>query len=391
MTRFVNHHDNLIGQADNFLEILEKTSHLAALNKPVLIIGERGTGKELIAARLHYLSQRWDQQYLKLNCAALNENLLETELFGYDSGAFTGATKRHEGRFERAHKGTLFLDEIANTSSLIQEKLLRIVEYGEFERVGGSKTLTTDVRLIAATNEDLPALARSGKFRADLLDRLAFDVITLPPLRARPDDIMILAESFAINMTRELEYELFSGFTQKAKHMMMEYNWPGNIRELKNVIERSVYRSNNPHLPINELIIDPFDSPYRPSQVVTSTLPVTTAISNTAPNNNPTANDMTDHDITDHDSLIDNNEISTLSSTMLKDNRPTIVNSTAADFPLSLKAMSQQYEIKLINAALTANHFNQKKTAKALQLTYHQLRGYLKKYNLLDGNITHDA
>ncbi len=180
MARF-SKQDNLLGQSNSFLEVLEQISQIAQLNKPVLIIGERGTGKELVAARLHYLSKRWEQSYLKLNCAALNENLLETELFGYDPGAFTGASKRHEGRFERADNGTLFLDEIANTSGLIQEKLLRVVEYGEFERVGGSRTITTDVRLVAATNEDLPLLASSGQFRADLLDRLAFDVITLPP------------------------------------------------------------------------------------------------------------------------------------------------------------------------------------------------------------------
>jgi psp operon transcriptional activator len=215
MARF-HQQDNLIGQSNNFLEVLEQISQIAPLSKPVLIIGERGTGKELVAARLHYLSKRWEQSYLKLNCAALNENLLETELFGYDSGAFTGANKRHEGRFERANNGTLFLDEIANTTGLIQEKLLRVVEYGEFERVGGSRTIKTDVRLVAATNEDLPTLAEKGEFRADLLDRLAFDVITLPPLRERLEDIMVLAEHFAINMARELEFELFSGFTEKA-------------------------------------------------------------------------------------------------------------------------------------------------------------------------------
>ncbi|MBT4883451.1 MAG: sigma 54-interacting transcriptional regulator, partial [Glaciecola sp.] len=212
MNRF-RKQDNLIGQANVFLEVLEQVSQIAPLNKPVLVIGERGTGKELIAARLHYLSTRWDQHYQKLNCAALNESLLESELFGYEAGAFTGASKRREGRFEIAHNGTLFLDELANTSAMIQEKLLRVVEYGEFERVGGSKTVKVDVRLVAATNEDLPTLAANGEFRADLLDRLAFDVITIPPLRERPEDIMILAEQFAINMARELDMELFSGFS----------------------------------------------------------------------------------------------------------------------------------------------------------------------------------
>lgn len=357
MSRF-NQQDNLIGQSNNFLEVLEQISQVAPLSKPVLIIGERGTGKELVAARLHYLSKRWDQTYLKLNCAALNENLLETELFGYDSGAFTGATKRHEGRFERADNGTLFLDEIANTSGLIQEKLLRVVEYGEFERVGGSKTIKTNARLIAATNEDLPSMADAGEFRADLLDRLAFDVITLPPLRERREDIIVLAENFAINMARELEFELFSGFTEKAKKAMMDYDWPGNIRELKNVVERSVYRCNNPHLPVHDLVVDPFESPYRPTKRVKTQDRVLTAPEK--------AEALTETPIT-----------SEIKNTDLKQ---------SFTFPLSLKSLSQNYEVDLIKSALESCQYNQKKTADALELTYHQLRGYLKKYNLLESS-----
>ncbi|MEW6981766.1 phage shock protein operon transcriptional activator [Colwelliaceae bacterium 6471] len=363
MSRF-SQQDNLIGQSNSFLEVLEQISQIAPLSKPVLIIGERGTGKELVAARLHYLSKRWEQNYLKLNCAALNENLLETELFGYDSGAFTGASKRHEGRFERADNGTLFLDEVANTSGLIQEKLLRVVEYGEFERVGGSRTIKTDVRLIAATNEDLPSLAESGEFRADLLDRLAFDVVTLPPLRERMEDILLLAETFAINMARELEYELFSGFTEKAKRSMLEYSWPGNIRELKNVVERSVYRCNNPHLPVHELIIDPFESPYRPqNRIKTHDRIAPATVTSQSPEKN------------------NDNEVQS-NTTPLKLVTPSL------QFPLSLKELSQNYEIDLLKSALSSCQFNQKKTAEALELTYHQLRGYLKKYNLLDGNMT---
>ena len=368
MARF-NQQDNLLGQSNSFLEVLEQISQIAALSKPVLIIGERGTGKELVAARLHFLSKRWEQNYLKLNCAALNENLLETELFGYDSGAFTGASKRHEGRFERADKGTLFLDEIANTSGLIQEKLLRVVEYGEFERVGGSRTINSDVRLIAATNEDLPTLAASGQFRADLLDRLAFDVITLPPLRERLDDIIMLAEHFAINMARELEFELFSGFTEKAKRSLLEYHWPGNIRELKNVVERSVYRCNNPHLPVHELIIDPFESPFRPNQRIKTH----DRVSEIATNSIPASENVDGDSIASTSLAMDNAKIT-----------PTVV---AQQFPQSLKALSQDYEIELIQSALAHCQFNQKKTAEALELTYHQLRGYLKKYNLLDGSI----
>jgi len=368
MARF-NQQDNLLGQSNSFLEVLEQISQIAPLSKPVLIIGERGTGKELVAARLHFLSKRWEQSYLKLNCAALNENLLETELFGYDSGAFTGANKRHEGRFERADKGTLFLDEIANTSGLIQEKLLRVVEYGEFERVGGSKTINSDVRLVAATNEDLPTLAASGQFRADLLDRLAFDVITLPPLRERLDDILMLAEHFAINMARELEFELFSGFTEKAKRSLLTYHWPGNIRELKNVVERSVYRCNNPHLPVHELIIDPFESPFRPSQRIQT--------------NDRVADLNTSNSLAGDQPLAD----ATTMTPAVTENIKSAPKISPQQFPQSLKTLSQDYEIELIQSALAHCQFNQKKTADALELTYHQLRGYLKKYNLLDGSI----
>jgi len=370
MARFAKQ-DNLLGQSNSFLEVLEQISQIAPLSKPVLIIGERGTGKELVAARLHYLSNRWEQSYLKLNCAALNENLLETELFGYDSGAFTGASKRHEGRFERADNGTLFLDEIANTSGLIQEKLLRVVEYGEFERVGGSRTITTDVRLVAATNEDLPSLAANGQFRADLLDRLAFDVITLPPLRERLDDIIMLAENFAINMARELEFELFSGFTEKAKRTMLDYSWPGNIRELKNVVERSVYRGNNPHLPVHELVIDPFESPFRPKQQIKTHDRVLVKQSDDTVNSSSEISKTLPQELTSEAEVTP---------------PPTLLAATTK-FPQSLKTLSQDYEIEIIKAALSHCQFNQKKTAQALALTYHQLRGYLKKYNLLDGSV----
>ncbi|WP_026375557.1 phage shock protein operon transcriptional activator [Aestuariibacter salexigens] len=357
MSRF-RQQDNLIGQSNSFLEVLEQISQIAPLNKPVLIIGERGTGKELVAARLHYLSKRWDQNYLKLNCAALNESLLESELFGYEAGAFTGASKRREGRFEVAHNGTLFLDELANTSGLIQEKLLRVIEYGEFERVGGSRSIKVDVRLVAATNEDLPTLADNGEFRADLLDRLAFDVITLPPLRERLDDILILAEHFAINMARELEMELFSGFTEKAKRTLLDYHWPGNIRELKNVVERAVYRCNNPHVPVHEIILDPFESAYRPTSRIKTHDRVTPTSSAPAPAPAPTEKEV----------------------------RSDSGFEQQFEFPVNLKQLSQDFEIDLIKQALADSQFNQKKTAEKLELTYHQLRGYLKKYNLLDGS-----
>lgn len=367
MSRF-RQQDNLLGQSNSFLEVLEQISQIAALNKPVLIIGERGTGKELVAARLHYLSKRWDQTYLKLNCAALNESLLESELFGYEAGAFTGAAKRREGRFETAHNGTLFLDELANTSGMIQEKLLRVIEYGEFERVGGSRSIKVDVRLVAATNEDLPSLAESGEFRADLLDRLAFDVITLPPLRERKDDILMLAENFAINMARELEMELFSGFTEKAKRILLEHYWPGNIRELKNVVERAVYRSNNPHLPVHQIVLDPFESAFRPKGRIKTRDRIAPKVA----------------EDTQEIKKAEGNSSSAESSA-----QKSVV--TDIEFPVDLKALSQDFEIDLINKALADSQFNQKKTADKLNLTYHQLRGYLKKYNLLDSADEEDG
>ena len=343
------HPDRLLGESPPFLEVLELVSQIAPLTKPVLIVGERGTGKELIAARLHYLSRRWDQEFVKMNCAAISESLLETELFGHEAGAFTGAQKQHQGRFERADKGTLFLDELATTSPLVQEKILRVIEYGEFERVGGSKTLKTDVRLIAATNEDLPSLARKGRFREDLLDRLAFDVITLPPLRARPEDIMILAEHFAVTMAMDLEREYFAGFTTSAKRVLQSYHWPGNIREIKNVVERSVYRSQDPDAPVDVISLDPFNSPFRlspPSEIV-----------------GRPQKDKADEEA---DTAI-----------------PAVP--LANDFPIDFRKSVQDYEIALIKSALASHQFNQKKTADALGVTYHQLRGYLKKYDLLEG------
>ncbi|MBU2969342.1 phage shock protein operon transcriptional activator [Pseudoalteromonas sp. C2R02] len=352
MSRF-RQQDNLLGQSNSFLEVLEHVSQVASLHKPVMIIGERGTGKELIAARLHYLSKRWDQSYVKLNCAALSENLLESELFGHESGAFTGASKRHEGRFERADGGSLFLDELANTSGLVQEKLLRVIEYGEFERVGGKSTVKVDTRLICATNEDLPTLAEKGEFRSDLLDRLAFDVITLPPLRERKDDILLLAENFAINMARDLEWELFSGFTRAAQETLLDYPWPGNIRELKNTVERSVYRSANAHIPVHNIILDPFKSPYRPvNRVKTQDRVVNIDSVTPEVSHKPAVN--------------------------------TVPDINTNNFPCDLKTLSNQFEIDLIKNALKNSQFNQKKTAEMLGLTYHQLRGYLKKYNLLE-------
>ena len=196
---------SILGEDPAFLEVEEQISRLAAIDRPCLVIGERGTGKELLATRLHYLSPRWDGPLVKVNCAALAESLLDTELFGHEAGAFTGAQRQHVGRFERADGGTLLLDEIASAfGPPVQEKVLRVIEYGEMERVGGRRTIRLDVRVLGAANVDLPSLARGGAFRADLLDRLAFEVVTIPPLRARPADVMALANAFALEITRAL-------------------------------------------------------------------------------------------------------------------------------------------------------------------------------------------
>ena len=257
----------LIGEARALLDTLAHVSAAAPLDRPLLVIGERGVGKELIAARVHFLSRRWDHTFLKLNCAALSDDLLESELFGHEPGAFTGAVNRHVGRFERADGGTLFLDEIAAASSRAQEKILRVIEYGEYERLGGSATLTCDVRVVSATNVDLPSLTAAGRFRADLLDRLAFDVVTVPPLRARKSDIPVLAAHFGQGIALELGAG-FRGFAPEALARLTAWDWPGNVRELKNAVERSVYRhfaAGSGVGPVADVCLDPFESPYRPA------------------------------------------------------------------------------------------------------------------------------
>lgn len=249
----------LIGQSPALLDALAHASSVATLDRPLLILGERGSGKELLAGRIHFLSRRWDGPFLKLNCAALSDELLDSELFGHEAGAFTGAQKRHRGRFERAEGGTLFLDEIASASLRVQEKLLRVIEYGEYERVGGDATLNADVRIIAAANIDLQRAAGDGRFRADLLDRLAFEVVAAPPLRARQEDIPLLAAYFAGKLAQEIG-AAYEGFTPEALAAFARHDWPGNVRELKNAAERSFHRwtSAGRSGPVDDAIVDAF-------------------------------------------------------------------------------------------------------------------------------------
>ena len=252
-----------IGQSEAFLDFQEKLSRVARINRPLLLMGERGTGKELAASRLHYLSLRWKEPFVALNCAALSPTLIESELFGHEKGAFTGATSMRKGRFEAADGGTLFLDEIGMIPLETQEKILRVVEYGAFERVGGSTAVEVDVRIVGATNADLLHLTRQGTFKRDLLDRLSFEVLFLPPLRERHGDIPLMADYFARRMAYELEWEEMPTFSEAVLAQMETYAWKGNVRELKNVVERAVYRSPGPH--ITHVDFEPFRSPYFPA------------------------------------------------------------------------------------------------------------------------------
>ncbi len=340
---------SILGQSDAFVAALERVSRVAPLRQPVLVIGERGSGKELIAARLHYLSRRWQAPLIKFNCAALSEELIDSELFGHVAGAYTGATRNRPGRFEAAHGGSLFVDELSSMSPRLQEKLLRVVEYGEFERLGSSETLKADVRLIGAANVDLPDLARRGAFRADLLDRLSFDVITVPPLRHRRDDILLLAEAFAEDMAKELGRELFAGFSAGARQELLAHHWPGNVRELRNVVERAVYRLENPEAPVTEIDLDPFASPYRPRP-------------------EPTPAAQAGRDLP-----------------QAADSRSAMETAPEPESHSFTEAVAV-YERKLLVAALEASRYRQRDAAQRLGLSYDQLRGQLRKHGLLHRN-----
>jgi DNA-binding NtrC family response regulator len=231
--------DEIIGSHPSMQALLKKVAQVAQTRANVLILGESGTGKELIAASLHQNSKRHAARFVKLNCAALSESVLESELFGHEKGAFTGAVSRREGRFEQANGGTLFLDEISEVPPAVQIKLLRFLQEREFERVGGNETLKVDVRIVAATNKDLMHLVNEGRFREDLYYRLNVVRIAVPPLRARPSDVLRLADHFLRRAAAENEVEVM-GFTEPAKTLLIEYPWPGNVRELQNTVEQAV-------------------------------------------------------------------------------------------------------------------------------------------------------
>jgi psp operon transcriptional activator len=325
--------DEALGQSEIFLEFQERLSRVAPVNRPVLLLGERGSGKELAASRLHFLSRRWQGPLVALNCAALASSLIESELFGYEKGAFTGAQQQRIGRFEKADSGTLFLDEIGNIPIEVQEKILRVVEYNSFERVGSSETIEVDVRIVAATNADLISLAGKEKFKQDLLDRLSFEVLYVPPLRERKEDILLLADHFAGRMAYELGRKEIPRFSDNAKKALVTYPWPGNVRELKNVVERAVYRSDSSA--IAEISFDPFLSPY---------------------------------------------ENRKLQSSLAGDGKAFRASITDDLMEKPLKEAVHELKRKLMEKALEESKYNQREAAKRLGLTYHQFRGLYRQY-----------
>jgi DNA-binding NtrC family response regulator len=234
-----NRIESIVGSSPPMLKVFEMIQQVAPSRASVLITGESGTGKELVASAIHEHSKRCTGPFVKLHCAALAETLLESELFGHERGSFTGASNQREGRFEHADGGTLFLDEIGEISPAIQVKLLRFLQEREFERVGGNKTMRVDVRIVAATNRDLPQLVKDGKFREDLFYRLNVVAIETPPLRARPSDVPLLAMKFLQKYAAENERTL-QGFSHEALATLTHYGWPGNVRELENTVERAV-------------------------------------------------------------------------------------------------------------------------------------------------------
>jgi len=245
-------YSNIIGTSPPMKKLMEMVTMIAPSEATALITGESGTGKELIARAIHEKSNRKKGQLVSINCAAIPESLLESELFGHEKGAFTGADKRREGRFMQADKGTIFLDEVGEMPMAMQAKLLRVVQEREIQRVGGDKTITVNVRVIAATNQNLSDLVSSGKFREDLYYRLNVVSMNIPPLRERIEDIPLLAHHF-LNIYSDKNKKTIKGFTPIVMDMLLKYNWPGNVREMENAIERAVILSLDEY--INEKVL----------------------------------------------------------------------------------------------------------------------------------------
>jgi psp operon transcriptional activator len=341
-----------LGQSDAFLAFMEQATAVARVDRPALLVGERGVGKELAAARLHFHSRRWEGPFVAVNLAALPRTLVESELFGHEAGAFTGAVRRRPGRFEAANGGTLFLDELQAAPKAVQEKLLRAVEYGTIERLGASDTLTVDVRIVAATNVDPRELVRRGRLLPDLLDRLAFAVLFVPPLRNRHGDIPYLAERFAARFAAELGRPDPPTFSSAAMAALSAHDWPGNIRELKNTVERAVFENS---LHITHVRIDPFDHPDAPSLPP----PLPGGPGGMIPPGGVRGGAPVE---------------------MARGGAPVEMVRETLPLSTSFTEAVAAYELELLRRALVRAGGNQRRAAAALGLTYHQFRGLYRKY-----------
>ena len=250
----------LVGDSAEMRAVRQTIARVATIPRPVLIVGERGTGKELVARAIHAASGRADRPFVALNCAAFPEALLESELFGHERGAYTGADRLTRGKFEQANGGTLFLDEISHMPLAFQQKILRVVEYGSFTRVGGTHDIIVNVRMLAATNADLSGAMKAGSFLADLYDRLAFEVVRVPPLRERQGDVAVLARYFLREFLREVPALGEKGFAADAMALLERYPFPGNVRELKTIVERAAYRDTTQEINIEDLALPASDA-----------------------------------------------------------------------------------------------------------------------------------
>jgi two-component system response regulator HydG len=247
---------SIIGRSEAMQKLLETVAQVAPTEATVLVTGESGTGKEMIAGAIHYNSPRRELPFIKINCAAITESILESELFGHEKGAFTGAYRRKEGKFLLAHRGSIFLDEISEMSPTMQVKLLRVLQERELSRVGGEVVVKVDVRVIAATNKDLLAEIGAGRFREDLFYRLNVVTLTLPPLRQRKEDVPLLAQHF-LEIFAEKNHKKVKGFTPQAMDRLLRHQWPGNVRELMNAVERGIVMAQTPYLDTKDLTLIP--------------------------------------------------------------------------------------------------------------------------------------